>query len=74
MKLEFKRLAEIDPARIIALHTDPRVRQHMPLIGDGFDEAACRQWLEDKESLWREYGYGPWAFIVDGEFAGWGGL
>ena len=24
--------------------------------------------------MWDEHGYGPWAFIINGEFAGWGGL
>jgi len=46
----------------------------MPLTGDDFDEAACIEWIKGKEDMWREQGYGPWAFFVDGEFAGWGGL
>jgi ribosomal-protein-alanine N-acetyltransferase len=24
--------------------------------------------------MWAEHGYGPWAFFIDGQFAGWGGL
>ncbi len=24
--------------------------------------------------MWADHGYGPWAFVVDGRFAGWGGL
>ncbi|MBY5945253.1 hypothetical protein KUW02_08365 [Photobacterium rosenbergii] len=24
--------------------------------------------------MWEEHGYGPWAFRINGEFAGWGGL
>ncbi len=74
MELEFKRLSEIDPSKFIALHTDPRVKRHMPLMDEGFDEAACAAWIELKESMWRDHGFGPWAFLVDGEFAGWGGL
>lgn len=27
-----------------------------------------------KEAQWALNGYGPWAFFVDGQFAGWGGL
>jgi hypothetical protein len=46
----------------------------MPLTDDDFDEEACVEWIEGKESMWRDYGFGPWVFIVDGEFAGWGGL
>ncbi len=74
MKLEFKRLPDVDPSKLIALFRDPRVRRYMPLTHDNFDEAACAEWIEGKESMWREHGFGPWAFFVDGEFAGWGGL
>ena len=28
----------------------------------------------DPARLWAEHGYGPWAILVDGELAGWGGL
>ncbi|MCZ6680227.1 MAG: N-acetyltransferase, partial [Candidatus Poribacteria bacterium] len=46
----------------------------MPLLSDTFDEANCDAFIADKETLWSPYGYGPWAFIVDGNFVGWGGL
>lgn len=46
----------------------------MPLTTDDFDEEACREWIRGKEWMWEEHGFGPWAFIVDGKFAGWGGL
>jgi len=32
------------------------------------------EWIAGKEKLWAEHGYGPWAFLIDGKFAGWGGL
>ena len=74
MLIEFRRLSDIDVAEIIALNTHPLVRRHMPLSDDNFGDAECREWVQGKESQWEEYGYGPWAFMLDGKFAGWGGL
>ena len=72
--IEFKRLTGADPVDIIALMNEPRVRRLMPLSGDGFDAAACARFVTGKEAMWAEHGYGPWAFFIDGRFAGWGGL
>ena len=74
MKIEFKRLGEIDCSEYIALNTNPLVRRQMPLTSDKFDEEDCREWIKGKEKMWGEHGYGPWAFLIDGKFAGWGGL
>ncbi|MEU8005110.1 GNAT family N-acetyltransferase [Catellatospora sp. NPDC049111] len=74
MNLRLARLTEIDPAHLIGLMGDPRVRRHMPLADGAFGHAECRAFVAAKEALWREHGYGPWALLVDGEFAGWGGL
>jgi len=46
----------------------------MPLTSENFSEADCDEFIAAKESLWADHGYGPWAFVVDGQFAGWGGL
>src|SRR5687768_4532632 len=73
-RIVFKRLSEIEPADIIALMSDPRVRRHMPLARGDFGPAECARFVAAKERLWAEHGYGPWAFVIDGEFAGWGGL
>jgi ribosomal-protein-alanine N-acetyltransferase len=70
----FLRLGEVDPAAIIELMNQPLVRRHMPLARDGFGPAECDRFVAAKERLWDEHGYGPWAFIIDGEFAGWGGI
>lgn len=72
--LECGRLSDIDPGQIIALNTSPLVRRHMPLAGADFGEAECRDWVASKERQWQDHGYGPWAFVIDGRFAGWGGL
>ena len=74
MKLEFKHMSEIDRAEYIALNTNPLVMKQMPLSSSDFDDAACKEWIAGKENLWEEHGYGPWAFVIDGRFAGWGGL
>jgi ribosomal-protein-alanine N-acetyltransferase len=70
----FKRLPEVDPADLIALMNDPRVRRRLPLARGMFGPAECAGFVAAKERLWAEHGYGPWAFLIDGEFAGWGGL
>jgi RimJ/RimL family protein N-acetyltransferase len=74
MNVEFKRLSEVGPAEIIALMNHPLVRREMPLTKDNFDETDCQHFIAGKEQLWTNHGYGPWAFVVDGKFAGWGGL
>jgi ribosomal-protein-alanine N-acetyltransferase len=74
MKIEFKRLSEVDKIDMINLANDPLVRRHMPLSSGTFDEADYERFVADKERLWEEHGYGPWAFFVDGKFAGWGSL
>jgi len=74
MRIEFKRLTEVDIGDIIELMNQPQLRRHMPLLSDTFGEADCDAFIAGKEKLWAEHGYGPWAFIVDGHFVGWGGL
>lgn len=74
MKIEFKRLSEVEKSEIIELMNNPLVRRHMPLTGDSFGKSDCDEFVAAKERLWSEHGYGPWAFIVDDRFAGWGGL
>jgi hypothetical protein len=74
MHLEFKRLTEACPADLIALMNHPKVREYMPLTRDNFGEEDYRRFVEGKEQLWAERGYGPWALYADGKFVGWGGL
>ena len=72
--IRFKRLPEVEPADLIALMNAPRVQRHLPLASGPFGPAECAAFVAEKERLWVEHGYGPWAFEVDGRFAGWGGL
>lgn len=72
--MEFKRLTEIKKSEIIELLNHPLVRRHMPLAKELFDEKAYESFIADKEALWAEHGYGPWGFVIDDVFVGWGGL
>jgi len=74
MKIEFKRLTDISKSEIIELMNNQLVRRQMPLLTGNFSESICDKFIKAKEQLWIENGYGPWAFIVDSQFAGWGGL
>ncbi|WP_416866691.1 MAG: GNAT family N-acetyltransferase [Imperialibacter sp.] len=74
MNIEFRKLSEISKPAIMALMNHPLVRRQMPLLKDHFDENACETFVASKMKLWNDHGYGPWAFVVNNEFAGWGGL
>lgn len=74
MPIQFLRLSQISTTGIIALNTHPMVLKHMPLGDTQFDEVYCKNWIAGKEQHWQQYGYGVWAFVIDGSFAGWGGL
>lgn len=73
-EIAFTRLTEADPVDLVRLMNDPLVRRQMPLTSDGFDLADAEEFVTNKESLWVEHGFGPWAIWIDGGFAGWGGL
>jgi hypothetical protein len=72
--LKFVPLSGIEEEQIITLMNNEIVGRQLPLLAGGFSSEACRAFLEAKQRLWDEHGYGPWAFLIDGEFAGWGGL
>ncbi|MEQ9592020.1 MAG: hypothetical protein RLN86_05445, partial [Cyclobacteriaceae bacterium] len=74
MEISFKRLTEIKRSEIMELMNNQLVRREMPLLAGDFTQSDCDKFIAAKESMWREHGYGPWAFIVNGQFAGWGGL
>jgi ribosomal-protein-alanine N-acetyltransferase len=74
MNIEFKRLTDIESSEIIALMNNPLVRRQMPLIPNTFGKNECDAFVASKEQLWLEHGYGPWAFVVNNQFLGWGGL
>lgn len=74
MQIEFKPLLVVDKSDIMELMNHPLVRRHMPLAKNHFDDVAYDNFIKTKEQLWQQYGYGPWAFFIDGTFVGWGGL
>lgn len=72
--IQCKRLLDVKKSDIIELMNHPKIRKHLPLAKGVFDDAAYNAFIDAKEALWERYGYGPWAFFVDGTFIGWGGL
>ncbi|MDR0218793.1 MAG: GNAT family N-acetyltransferase [Enterobacteriaceae bacterium] len=74
MNLEFKHLTQVSLDDIIELNNHPQVLRLMPLGSPNFDREVWKQWAIQKESQWVQHGYGPWAFVIDSKFAGWGGL
>lgn len=67
-------LSDIDQHLLVDLMNDARVRAHLPLLTGPFSAADCSAFLAAKQALWDQHGFGPWAFMVGGEFAGWGGV
>lgn len=71
--IRFVRLPEVPLSAVVDLLNEPRNARHMPLAG-AFDEEAAAAWVQAKDDQWSANGYGPWAVLVDDEFAGWGGF
>ena len=69
----FVRLTEVPLSEVVALLNEPRNARHMPLSGT-FDGRSAADWVHAKDEQWDHHGYGPWAVLINGEFAGWGGF
>lgn len=67
-------LEDIDPADIRVLMNNRMVARYLPLLTGEFTHEQCSAFVAAKKQMWQEEGYGPWAFIIDNKFAGWGGL
>ena len=67
------RLTEVPLSDVLEVLNEPRNARHMPLAGN-FTEESAAAWVREKDGQWEQNGYGPWAVLVDGEFAGWGGF
>jgi len=74
MKVECKRLSEVERDEVMELMNHPLLKKHMPLMEQTFGDSECDAFLAAKEQIWQEHGYGPGAFFIDDRFAGWGGL
>lgn len=73
-KITFTKLAEIDPAEIVAHMSDPRVAEHMPLLKFEWDEVTVAKFVATKEACWNRDGLGHWAILSDNKYVGWGGF
>lgn len=73
-KLQFVPLNTIPAADMLALMNHPKVGAYLPLLNGPFTEEHYHAFIKAKKQLWERHGYGPWAFVIDGQFAGWGGL
>lgn len=73
VRVDFVRLAAVPLAAVVDVVNEPRNARHMPLSGT-FTEESAAEWVRAKDSQWEINGYGPWAVLLDNEFAGWGGF
>ena len=73
-EIEFVHLHEVEEEKFITLMNHDMVGKLMPLLKNGFSKEDCHNFLKAKKELWDKHGFGPWAFLINGEFAGWGGL
>ena len=74
-EIAFVRLTEVEIGAVTALLNEPRNARHLPLAGgEAFTAETAADWVAAKDGQWDEHGYGPWAVLIDGEFAGWGGF
>jgi hypothetical protein len=73
-KITFTRLPKIEPSKIIAHMSDPRVAKHMPLLTFEWDEAAVTKFVASKEECWNRDGLGHWAILLNNSYVGWGGF
>ncbi len=44
------------------------------MAGERYTEESAAAWVLAKDGQWASNGYGPWAVLLDAEFAGWGGF
>ena len=72
-QFSFARLTEVDLDALTELLNEPRNAQHMPLAGT-FSTEQTAEWVAAKDAQWEANGYGPWAVLVAGSLAGWGGF
>ena len=73
-EIKFIHLSEVKEQEIIDLMNNKIVGKQMPLLRKGFSAEDYKTFLKAKKEIWDEHGYGPWAFLVNDKFAGWGGL
>jgi [ribosomal protein S5]-alanine N-acetyltransferase len=73
LRIEFVRRTQLPVTAALELRNEPRNRRHMPLCARFTDETAAGRGAA-KDDQWQRTATGPWAVLVEGEFAGWGGV
>ena len=73
-EIKLVRLNNIEEKKLLNLMNHEMVGKLMPLLKNGFSKEDCKIFLQAKQELWNKHGFGPWAFLINEEFAGWGGL
>lgn len=73
-EIEFVRLRQIAPNKILSHMSDPRVAAHLPLLKGGFDGEMLAQFLRIKDACWTRDGLGHWGILNFGDYVGWGGF
>ncbi len=74
MRMQFVRLTEVPLTAVTRLLNEHRNARHLPLVSNDFTDESAVDWVRRKDSQWESNGYGPWAVVLDGDFAGWGGF
>lgn len=74
LRITFARLSDIPAETLIAHMSDPRVREHMPLLTFAWTPETAARFIATKEECWRRDGLGHWAILADGHYVGWGGF
>ena len=74
MNIERRKLKDVDKSLIIKLLNHPLVKRHMPLSTAHFGEEQYTAFMKAKASIWERFGFGPWAYFIDNQFVGWGGI
>lgn len=72
--IDFVPLSDIPASDLVALMNTPEVGKLLPLLRGDFTLEQAEAFKAAKQALWDTHGFGPWAFMVGGRFAGWGGV
>jgi hypothetical protein len=72
--IRFGRLTEVAPEVLVAHMSDPRMRDHMPLLTIAWDLDVAQGFVAAKEACWSRDGLGHWAIFDGDHYVGWGGF
>lgn len=67
-------LEEVSDEALMALMNHPKVGRFLPLLQGKFDLEMCHRFRATKAEMWSTHGYGPQGVLINGRFAGWGGV